>query len=398
MINKNLMDELNRLGFGADVDALESYVASLQDAAGMGKPLVTDAVYDYLVRLLKQLKPDSYVLRRNWEVDDFEYGEYDSLLQKYGMKSITTVQSLADLNKFREALGDRTVDMIASVKLNGHAVRAVYYYGRLVSGSTRGRRKKGRDITRHLRAVLPNVVKAWENIKLVEVRGEMLVPLEKFERLRDILKTPLSAVTSLLRDSVTDEELQYLECVCYKVLTENNELGLNTLEQEMEHLQMCGFRTPERVIVEGVNIFNLNEVVEQVLNYFDSIYDRLRYATDGVVMAVNDNETFYGLGVDGNVYLGNFALKMGPHWESNVYKSIIREIVWVPGKTYITPKAIIEPVITVTGATVTNVPLYNVWVMERLKLIPGNEIYFRFGGETGVTLVAPDGTPISMLD
>jgi DNA ligase (NAD+) len=398
MINKNLLDELNRLGFGADVDALESYVASLQDAAGMGEPKVTDVMYDYYVRLLRQLKPDSYVLKRNWEVDDYELDENDILLTKYGMKSITTIQNMADLYKFKEALGDRTVNMLASIKLNGHAIRAVYRNGKLVSGSTRGRRKKGRDITRHLKAVLPNEVEAWHDINIVEVRGEMLVPLAKFEYLRDYLKTPLSAVTSLLRDSVTDAELKYLDCVCYKALTENNELGLNKLSEEMDHLDKCGFKTPRRILVENVDIYNLNVVVEEVLNHFERIYDELEYATDGVVMAIDDNETFYSLGMDGNAYLGNFALKMGKYWESNIYKSIIKEIKWIPGKTYITPKAIIEPVITVTGATVENVPLYNVGVIERLKLIPGNEIYFKFGGETGVTLVAPDGTPISMLE
>ena len=57
MVNSNTMAELEKLGFGADIDALESYVAELQDAAGMGNPLVDDAAYDNYVRLLRQLKP-----------------------------------------------------------------------------------------------------------------------------------------------------------------------------------------------------------------------------------------------------------------------------------------------------------------------------------------------------
>ena len=89
---------------------------------------------------------------------------------------------------------------------------------------------------------------------------------------------------------------------------------------------------------------------------------------------------------------------MGRVWESNIYKSTILNVVFVHGKTYITPKAIIEPVITVTGATVDVVPLYNIGVMDRLGLVPNAEIYFKFGGETGVTLVQPDGSSVSNLD
>ena len=82
---------------------------------------------------------------------------------------------------------------------------------------------------------------------------------------------------------------------------------------------------------------------------------------------------------------------MGEVWESNVYESTILDIEWTYGKSYITPKAIIEPVVTANGAEVTNVPLYNVGVMERYELVPGETIYFRFGGETGVSLCDSTG-------
>ena len=78
MVNKDTLEELERLGFGADIDALESYVEQMQDAAGLGEPLVADSVYDQHVKVLKQLKPESTLLDRNWEVEDTEIGEYDN--------------------------------------------------------------------------------------------------------------------------------------------------------------------------------------------------------------------------------------------------------------------------------------------------------------------------------
>ena len=383
---------LNRLGFGSDVDALESYIAQIQDAYVLGEVKLTDAQYDMLIDLLKELKPESYIFKRNWEVDDYDYGDYDKFLKEYGMKSILTVQTLEDLSKFLTALGDDSVDLLASIKLNGHAIRAVYYNGKLVTGSTRGRHKKGRDITRHLKAVLPDYISYWKDDGIVELRGEAVVPLREFSKVKHILKTPLSAVTSFLRESVSDKELEHLDFVFYKIFMEN--YIFEKLSDEMDFLDYCGFKTPYRIIEKRVNKGNLYETINNILKNFETNKSDFEYYIDGIVVCVNENKKFNSMGSEGNYNLGNFALKMGS-WASNIYKSVIKSISFAPGKMYLVPKAIIEPVITSSGMEVTNVPLYNVGVMEKYKLIPGAEIYFKFGGETGVTLVAPDGSSIS---
>ena len=140
MINKNLLNKLDELGFGSDIDKLESYVASLQDAAGMGEPIVSDAVYDMYYKLLKEVKPSSLILTRNWEEADEEFTENDDVLKAYGMKSITTIKDISELNYFKTILENENLDgieMLAGVKLNGHAIRAVYKNGQLVSGTTK---------------------------------------------------------------------------------------------------------------------------------------------------------------------------------------------------------------------------------------------------------------------
>lgn len=399
MVNSNTMAELEKLGFGADIDALESYVATLQDAAGLGNPIVDDAAYDIHVRLLRQLKPTSQVLQRNWETEDNELSEYDSVLKKYGMCSITTLTSYEELGKFKQVLRDvgHPVDLMVSIKENGHGVRAVYLNGQLYNGSTRGRYKKGRDITRHLKAVLPNSVEAWKNIPLVEVRGEMLVSIENFEKyLQGSLKTPLSSVTSLIRDSATDEEIKLLDMVCYKVISSNGEIEFDTLWDEFEHLEKCGFKVPEKAKVTNVTPENLEGSVKVVLEYFEKKMDNheIAYSCDGLVYAIDNNHEFYATGKNGNAWNGNFALKMGRYWESNVYSAKILEVVFLPGKSYITPKAVIEPTKCANGAVVRNVPLYNIGVMERYKYVPGANIFFKFGGETGVTLCDYNGNSV----
>lgn len=402
MITQNTMNELERLGFGADVDALETYVAKLQEAAGMGSPLVDDAAYDAHVRLLKQLKPESELLNRNWEVDDVELTEYDSILQKYGMSSILTVTEIDSLEfeKYRNTINEvgHPVDLFASVKLNGHAVRAVYLNGHLYTGSTRGRYKKGRDITRHLKAVLPNYVEAWKNVKLMEVRGEMLVKLSTFENIlkETGLKHPLSSVTSLIRDSVTDRELKYLDMVCYKAISENGEIEFNSLAEEFGHLQANGFKIPVCAGLRGVTAGTLEDAIINLLVTFEDMIEngKVEYATDGIVVAINDNNDFYSSGKSGNSWNGNIAIKMGTYWEQNIYSSTIEEVVLTPGKSFMTPKAVITPVKTANGSEVRVVPLYNIGVMERYNYVTGETIYFRYGGETGVTCCDYNGNSV----
>ncbi len=398
MINASTLDELNRMGFGADIDSLESYVESLQNAAAIGKPIVTDTVYDQHINLLRKLRPESGVANRNWELDEEELDDNDKLLKNHPMISIRTIQDMEDLNKFKSIIANQKMELTASIKLNGHAVRAVYRRGRLVAGSTRGRYKKGRDITRHLKQILPNNIDKWKHIELVEIRGEVLVSLDNFEQLKHILKTPLSSVTSLIRDSATDSDIKMLDCICYRVLS-SQDLGLRRNWDELSYIAECGFKIPDRLFIEGVNYYNIESKLEDCIHYFEELYysEKLGYATDGIVVSVDNYDLFYSLGTDGNTRVGNFALKMGRVWESNVYSSTIIDIEFVYGKSYITPKAIIEPVITVTGVEVSTVPLYNISVMEKLGLIPGEVVYFKFGGETGVTCCTAAGEPISSL-
>ncbi len=400
MVNKDTLEELERLGFGADIDALESYVEQMQDAAGLGEPLVADSVYDQHVKVLKQLKPESTLLDRNWEVEDTEIGEYDKLLESYGMCSITSITNMKELDYFKDILKGlkNEIELIATIKENGHACRAVYVNGRLHSGTTRGRYKKGRDITRHLKAVLPNYVEQWKDIRLVEIRGEMLVSIDTFEKhLKGTLKTPLSSVTSLIRESVTDKELNLLDMKCFKILSdEDSKLKFNSLWDELEHLEMCGFNTPYKARIKGVTQDNLEDSVGALLKYFEELMDNgsLKYSTDGIVVAINDSKLFYSLGKNGNSWKANFAVKMGKYWESDIYVGIINDVVFTPGKSYMTPKAIIKPVITSNGSTVEVVPLYNIGVMERYNYLPGRVVYFRYGGEQGVTCCDENGDSV----
>lgn len=392
------MDEKLRVyGFNS-VEELEERYAYVNKMAAAGTPVISNAEWDVLHDLMVEYNPDSEQLKKNWESDEEELTENDELLKQYGMCSITTLKeiSMKEMESLCSVIdmAGGSVTLHCGLKENGHAIRAVYRYGELVSGSTRGRYKKGRDITRHLKRRLINYVPEWKDYELVEIRGEALVKVETFEnnvKEQYGLKTPLSAVTSFLRDSVTDEELDMVDFVMYKVLSIDRQF--DNLYDEYEYLSELGFEIPQHGKLDNVTRGNIIKAVNAFLKYFEGLMDNgeIKYSCDGLVVAINDNSAFYSGGKHGNAWNGNFAVKEGRYWANNVYSSQILEVVWQHGKKFLVPKAIVEPVICRNGTKVEFVPLYNVGVMERYGYTTGNTVYFRYGGETGVTLCDYEG-------
>lgn len=402
MISDRDLNIIESLGYANDVDGFEQYVMNLREKAAMGKPEVTDSMYDMYYRILKELKPESVIFKENWESEDNEAGEIDIQLKKHGMLSINTINSIEQLKYFVDDIerrGIERVDYLASCKLNGHAARAVYDNGLLVEATTRGRRTNGvgRSILEHVKVMLPEYVEQFNGLGIVEIRFEVIIKLENFNKVRQFVKTPVSAVTSFIRETATTEEIELLDAVCYNIYCD--ELDFDTLESKYEFLQRCGFNIPKYLVINNVPISAFKGFIYKVISIFENFKenDELIYDTDGIVVSVNNIELLEDMGQQDKGLLGNFALKMGDVWGSKVYCSIINDIEWVYGKRNIVPKALIEPTVTDNGATVRVVPLYNLGVMLYFHYTVGEYVYFKFGGEQGVTLVSPTGDSISKV-
>lgn len=402
MITNSHLEELEALGCGNDIGKLEETFGLLQDAAADGEPLVEDSVYDQYRRLLEVLKPDSEMLTRNWEKDSGDEldEDLDYYLKTKGMKSIRTCTCEDDIKAKQEAyraLNKECITCLVSNKLNGHAFRAVYKFGDLVEATTRGRTGKGKSILRHMKMLLPNHVEFWECTELTEVRGELLIKQKVYdEKYKDTYASPLSTVTSFRRDSATYEEIKNLSAVCYKIFQTDD--PYESLQEEYEHLESVGFEIPHMEI-KTFEVDKFSKQVLEIVKDWGKRYEKgelSEYNCDGIVIAINNSSDFYSLGEDGNSFVGNMAVKMGV-WECSHYQSIIEKIEWTQKKQWLVPKAKIKPVKTVAGQTVYVVPLYNVGVIQRLGLKVGSEIHFRFGGETGVMLLTPDGKSVSNI-
>lgn len=377
---------------------------------------VADSIYDVLYDMLKRVKPQSKILSEIWE-EDGDITEYTDLLVSHPMMSIETAKSFSckALTDFINRMPEGETSYFASYKINGHGIRVVYKDGDLVSATSRARSSAGRDLTWQLRVLLGDHNEALEDYGLVELRGELCLPIANLAKAREFnpaIKSAFSAVSSLIRPSTTEEEVRLMDFLCYGFIVDGVEF--EEREEEFQEISRCGFNTPEYTLIEAACRGELLDVIHSVVGVFEENYESFGYFCDGVVFECNSRALFNELGTEGNHNLGNVALKVGV-WEQVSYTGYVQEIVWKRGKSKLSPVAIVaeEPgimlksedgkylnwedlgVLTAQGNKVRNVPLYepkNIWILEAY---PGEPLNFRYGGEAGVVPCFPDGRTLT---
>ncbi|MEC2463776.1 NAD-dependent DNA ligase [Bacillus cereus] len=442
----------------SQVERLEDYISQANKVADMktGELLVVDAIYDEMVSILRQVKPDSKLLTELWETGDdsnVEGNQYTALLVKNPMKSILTVKSFGsdEMKVFVNAYPvDEPVTLHASMKENGWGIRIIYLNGEYVSATSRARASAGKDLTRQVGVVLAQrgllTLPDLED-GLVEIRGELLLPFYNLEEARTYnpkIVSAFSGVASMARDSSSEEENSLLRFVAYTVIQED--LHFTSKSEEYRFLREdLGFESPLSWLIEDVTVEELEEVLEDTLAEIEEeVFEGeqpYEYFTDGVIIQVDDYDLFHSMGDDGGKYnLGNIALKIGA-WSQDNYNGFVQYVEFSKGKSKLSPVAILgtEPnqvifeiddeiyqgldevmehydiatlpfnladcvknykdlgVATASGNKVRRVPLYEVANMLLLGITPNSQLFFKYGGEAGVVPCREDGSLIKEI-
>ena len=365
------------LGVGfSSVEGLERYIRGLQEAEQIGEPEVSDSVYDNLIRVLGAVKPESKVLNR-------------SLPERcYRGAGLTVIRDLSELSYLRRLFLEKGIDtsLLSSAKIVGHSVTIRYIDGRYASGAFRC----GIDITEVLRSLVPAYLPELGFYRSVTIDGVVTISQKNFDKVSRVYKTPLSAVTSFMRETSSAEERGLLSLVCDSITSEGS---FQSLLDEYQTLSALGFLIPTFRVTDGVGAYNFDARVEEILSEFTGL--TLPFDADGVVVRVNDNALFRELGENGNTYLGGFILKTGERFGAKVYSGLIHEIEWEYGSDKLSPRAVISPVTVYDGNTINTVPLYSVGVMRDNSFTVGSKIYFLYDNETGAMLCDEDGKVVS---
>lgn len=167
----------------------------------MDQPSISDSEYDQLFHQLKALEAQYPELIQEDTITDRVGGEalskFETVVHSVPMLSLSNVFDKNELIDFDRKVKDRlkrediTYDI--ELKLDGLAISLLYEDGKFVRGVTRGDGEKGEDITQNLKRILNLPINLYESKsfdipiesipKILEVRGEVVIPIAGFKKL-----------------------------------------------------------------------------------------------------------------------------------------------------------------------------------------------------------------------
>lgn len=377
----------------ARLEALTARVSELNDAYHQkDAPLVSDAEYDKLFRELEALET-KYPEWRSAHSPTLRVGSaplaaFEKITHRVPMLSIANSMNAEEMNAFDERVRKQLgvpgpVDYLCELKFDGLSVNLTYQDGVLVSGATRGDGTVGENVTPNVRTIknLPLRLKGKNHPALVEIRGEIMLPLEAFRALNEEQETAGEKVFANPRNAAAGSVRQLdskitasreLRLFAYALGAWEGSKRPKLQSEILETLFSWGF--------ESHNFHRVCSGPEEIQRYYEEISAKregLQFDIDGVVVKVNRLDWQEELGFISRSPRSMTAYKFPPRQE----KTFIREIQVQVGRTgVLTPVAILEPV-NVHGVMVGRAALHNQEEIDRKDIRIGDWVVVQRAGD-----------------
>ncbi|MEO0037542.1 MAG: ligase [Bacteroidota bacterium] len=309
---------------------------------------------------------------------------FQTVVHENRMYSLDNSYSKEDLQdwetKIQKVLGNVPLQYTCELKYDGASISITYQDGKLLKAVTRGDGFQGDDVTNNIKTIrsIPLQLQGDYPSKF-DIRGEIILPLEGFEKMNqeliEIGEQPYSnprntASGSLKLQDSAEVAKRPLDCLLY-FITGNN-LPFQTQYSGLEAARNWGFKVPSQSRLAA----NLDEVFE-FINYWDVHRHDLPYETDGVVIKVDDFNLQNELGYTAKSPRWAIAYK----FKSEQVTTILNSISYQVGRTgAITPVANLEPV-QLAGTIVKRASLHNADQIEKLDIRVGDTVFVEKGGE-----------------
>ena len=363
-------------------------------------PTISDAEFDALMARLEELEAEFPDLRTP-----------DSPTQKVGgavstvftpvdhlepMMSLDNAFSAEELQSWAARLAREGADgaeFLCELKVDGLAVNLLYENGRLVRGATRGDGRTGEDVTPNVRTIdnVPDRLSGTDDYPVparVEVRGEVFLPVEAFEKLNETMvdtgrgpfANPRNAAAGSLRQKdprVT--ATRPLALVCHGLGLRE---GFEPTRQSESYAALSAWGLP---VSERAKVLPDLAAVDEFIAYYGEHRHDVEHEIDGVVVKVDQVSLQRRLGSTSRAPRWAIAYKYPPE-EVNTKLLDIRVNVGRTGR--VTPYGVMAPV-KVSGSTVEMATLHNASEVKRKGVLIGDTVVLRKAGDVIPEIVGP---------
>ena len=393
------------MAVASDADA-EARVAELRELIeyyddryfARDAPEISDAEYDTLARELVDLEtqhpelvtPDSPT-QRPGGAPSATFAHVGHIVPMFSLDNAFNLEELLAWGKRIERLVPGAVRFVAEPKMDGLAMSLLYENGRLTRGATRGDGVTGEDVTANVATIgsVPKRLAGRQPPAVLEVRGEVFMPLESFEALNRrqgdadgrLFANPRNAAAGSLRQK--DARItasRDLEIFCYQLGAKEGGPVLRTHVETLDWLREVGFAVSPRI--------EAFESLDAVHAFCEGMLEQrhsLGYEIDGVVVKVDDLGQRDELGFTSKAPRWAIAYKFPPEEKNTTLRNIMVSI----GRTgRATPFAELEPVF-VGGSTVGLATLHNQDEVARKDVRIGDTVIVRKAGDVIPEVVGP---------
>ena len=358
----------------------------------LNQPTISDKEFDDLMRELQNLEakhPELYDSDSPTQRvgSDLAGGAFEQVEHRYPMLSLANTYSESEIREWYDrvvkGLGGQQADIVCELKYDGTSISLWYEGGKLKRAVTRGDGVRGDDVTRNVRTIR-SVPLTLNSIGVsypeqFEIRGEILMPWEAFERLnreREEQEEPLfanprnAASGSLKLQKPAEVANRGLDAYLYYLLGE--QLPAQTHYDNLQAAKAWGFKISDAIKV----CHSIGEVMDYI-TYWDTERKNLPVATDGIVLKVNNLSQQRNLGFTAKTPRWAIAYK----FQAERACTRLRDVTYQVGRMgTITPVAELDPV-QLSGTVVKRATLHNEDFMLQLDLHIGDMVYVEKGGE-----------------
>jgi DNA ligase (NAD+) len=364
-------------------------------------PEISDPEYDALLNELRDLEAANPELRTpdspTQRVGGRPLEKFEHVRHLQPMLSLGTARNEEELRAWvtrsetrlkKEGVEDAAIEFVTEPKIDGLAISLVYEQGVLIRGATRGDGEIGEEVTQNLRTIKAIPLRIEDGPALLEVRGEVYLPLEAFARLNEqragageptFANPRNSAAGSIRQLDPSIAAARPLSIWCYGVGGSEG-IQFDGHYESLEWLRERGFKVNSDVQLHD----SVDEVIE-ACRAWEERREGLDFEIDGVVVKVNDLELQRRLGVVGREPRGAIAWKFAPFTATTK----LTRVAWNVGRTgHLVPFAQLEPV-QVSGVTVAFATLRNEEDLRRKDVREGDEVIVMRAGDVIPQVVSP---------